>query len=614
MRGGATRLFITVGLACLGIVANQQSTAAQAPAPHTVLAIHWGPPDFPTTPLVNDAIKEALSSHDVPIDYFAEYLESDRVPPAAASEALAEYIRAKYQGRHIDVVFAIADPVLPFALDHRRELFPDAAIVFSGVVSPTDQERSSGAGVTGVLRGTAYGETLKIALDLHPGTEQVFVVARSRDHATIESARNELRGFSERVRLTYLDQPTLGGLVSAVKAVPPRSLVLFIWYAPDDPGFIPNSAEVVEQLARVSPVPIYGTNERYVGSGVVAGVVRGARETGVRMGEMALQVINGTPARDIPVESARLLTTFDWRQVRRWGIDPSRLPDNANIVFRTPTIWESYRLYIVATLIVVAAQLLLITGLLTQRAQRRRAEDATRASEATLRTSYERIRLLAGSLINAQETARAGVARDLHDDVCQGLAAVSMTVSTIKNSRGNVQDPAIQDALSKLYDDTMIVFQAIRRVSHDLHPATLRLLGLGVALKAHCAEISKRHGVQVSFKADADLGTLPFTTAVCLFRIAQESVRNAIVHGEALRVAVSVQRLGEDVVLTIADDGRGFDLDAVRKGAGGLGLVSIEERAHVVGGDVEIITGMRQGTTVRVRCPVRDDAGMMATG
>jgi signal transduction histidine kinase len=610
----ATRRLIIVGLACLGIAANQQSIAAQAAAPHTVLAIHWGPPDFPTTPLVNDAIKEALSSHDVPIDYFTEYLESDRVPAAEASQALAEYIRAKYRGRRIDVVFAVADPVLRFAIDHRRELFPDAGVVFSGVVSPTDQERSSDAGVTGVLRGTAYGETLKIALDLHPDTEQVFVVARNRDNATIGSVRNELRGFSERVKLTYMDQPTLSDLVSAVKALPPRSLVLFIWYLPDDPGFIPNSAQVVEQLARVSPVPIYGTNERYVGSGVVAGVVRGARETGVRMGEMALQIINGTPARDIPFERARLIPTFDWRQIRRWGIDPSRLPDNTNILFRTPTAWESYRSYIVATVIVVAAQLLLITGLLTQRAQRRRAEEATRTSEATLRTSYERIRLLAGGLINAQEAARAGVARDLHDDVCQGLAGVSMTISSIKSSWGNVQDPAIQDALSKLYDDTMIVFQAIRRVSHDLHPATLRLLGLGVALKAHCAEISKRHGVQVSFKADVDLGTLPFTTAVCLFRIAQESVRNAIVHGEALRLAVSVGRLGEDVVLTVSDDGRGFDLDAVRKRGSGLGLVSMEERAHVAGGDVEIVTGLRQGTTIRVRCPVREDAGMMATG
>ena len=189
-----------------------------------------------------------------------------------------------------------------------------------------------------------------------------------------------------------------------------------------------------------------------------------------------------------------------------------------------------------------------------------------------------------------------------------------MTVSSIKSSWGNVQDPAIQDALSKLYDDTMIVFQAIRRVSHDLHPATLRLLGLAVALKAHCAEISKRHGVQVSFKADVDLGPLPFTTAVCLFRIAQESVRNAITHGEALRLAVSVGRFGEDVVLTVSDDGRGFDLDAVRKSGSGLGLVSMEERAHVAGGDVEIITGLRQGTTIRVRCPVREDAGMMATG
>jgi len=107
----------------------------------------------------------------------------------------------------------------------------------------------------------------------------------------------------------------------------------------------------------------------------------------------------------------------------------------------------------------------------------------------------------------------------------------------------------------------------------------------------------------VSFAAEGSFGDLRPDVALCFFRIAQESLRNGIMHGAATRLSVSLVRSGGDVELTVTDDGRGFDLEAVRSDGSGLGLVSIEERAHAVGGDVRIITGRQQGTTIRVRGP-----------
>jgi two-component system sensor histidine kinase UhpB len=145
--------------------------------------------------------------------------------------------------------------------------------------------------------------------------------------------------------------------------------------------------------------------------------------------------------------------------------------------------------------------------------------------------------------------------------------------------------------------------QGVRQMSHDLHPASLRLVGLAGALKAHCLEVEKRHDVQVWFDVASDLGAVPPDVALCLFRIAQEALRNGAVHGEARRLDVSLVRLDGDVELTITDNGRGFDLDVVRASGKGLGLVSMEERAHMVGGCVEITTGIDRGTTVYVRVP-----------
>jgi signal transduction histidine kinase len=354
-------------------------------------------------------------------------------------------------------------------------------------------------------------------------------------------------------------------------------------------------------MVQVSPVPIYASTDLYMGTGVVGGIVRASRAQAIRLGEISRQVLNGTRPEDIPIGASPLVPMFDWRQVQRWGIDPSKLPRGSVIRFRVPSAWETYRSYIVGAIVVTTGQLLLITALLTQRARRRRAEETLRAQESTLRTAYERIRQMAGRVINAQESARASIARDLHDDVCQQLVCVSMSVNRLKTSAGRIQDAETQAALAKLEHQANNMFDGIRRLSHELHPSSLPLLGLGTTLKAYCSEVEKLHNVQVSFTSEGELRQLPSDVAVCLFRIAQEALRNAFGHGRAQRSTVSLVASGAQVELTVTDDGIGFDLDAVRRSGSGLGLVIIEERAHAVGADVHISTGAGKGTVIRVR-------------
>jgi signal transduction histidine kinase len=580
------------------------SASAQPQSPRTVLVVHWGPEEFPATPVVNAALRKALTRDvQLPVELFTEYLESDLFPVEQASPALADYIRRKYRGRAIDLVIAIADPALRFVLEHRNELFPGAPIVYSGVGMPETLSRSAGGGLTAVMRGVAYAETLRLALALHPATEQVFVVAKGSDQRSIDSVRAALEGFSQQVSLTYLSEETVARLLAAVKAAPPRSLILYIWHFQQDPGSDVNAGDVARMVAQASAVPVYGTNDDYIGSGVIGGVVRGTGETAARVGELARQILSGARAEDLPIEDARLVPILDWRQVQRWGIDPSWLPPESDIRFRVPTAWESYRSYIVGAIVVIAAQALLIAGLLTQRARRRRAEETIRAREATLRASYEQIRHLAGRVIHAEEAVRSEIARDLHDGVCQELFGVSMEVNSLKKASGHVQDAPMQQALSRLLQRALEMVEGVRRLSHRLHPASLRLVGLASALEAHCIEVERRHDVQVACRTEGDLRHIHPDVALSLFRIAQEALRNGAIHGDARRLAVSIARSGEDIELTVTDDGRGFDLEAVRQDGGGLGLVSIEERAHMIGGRLQIVASPQRGTTIRVRVP-----------
>jgi signal transduction histidine kinase len=350
-----------------------------------------------------------------------------------------------------------------------------------------------------------------------------------------------------------------------------------------------------------------------MGQGIVGGMMQSNEADGTRVGDIARRILEGTRPEEIPIAPPSLAPIFDWRQLKRWGIDMAQLPRGSQILFRTPTVWESYGWYIAGTSVVVTLQLLLIAGLLTQRTRRRRAEETIRAREASLRTSYDRIRQLAGRLINAQEAARATIAQDLHDDICQRLAMVSTTIDRLKNASGRIQDTDTQRSFTALARDTRATFETVRRLSHDLHPATLRVLGLVPAIKTHCTEVAKRHNVQVTFTTEGDLHHVPDDVAVCFFRIAQESLRNAVEHGAAQRLTVSLTRSGDDVEMTVTDDGKGFSLDAVGRDSSGVGVISMEERARAIGGSLNIASSAEGGTTIRIRAPLKPPAPTEAT-
>jgi signal transduction histidine kinase len=591
-----------VWVACTVARAQGQQPPPTA-SPQNVLTIHWSSEDYPGIPIVDSSIRAVLSSSGLAVDYFAEYLESDRLPATEAANALRDYIRHKFNGRPIHLVVAISNPAMQFALANRSSLFPDAPIVFSTTTAPTDDIRLNGPGASGVVTHLRAVETLELALRLHPRTDRVLVIAQAPDGRYATEMRTLLSTFATRVKLEYLNEDSIDRLVAGVKAAPPRSLVLFLRHSQEEPGHVLYPPQVAELVAQASPVPVYGISELYLGAGVVGGIMTVHGALGTRVGTIGLRILRGERAADIELQNVPSLPILDWRQVRRWSIDTSLIPVGTEIRFRVPTVWETYRGYIVAAASLLAVQSVLIGGLLAQRRRRRRAEQVIRANEAELRTSYERIRQLARGLINAQEAARTRIARDLHDDVCQELAALSMRISQVQHRYRSLQDATLHRSLATLQQRATALVDGVRNLSHDLHPSTLQQVGLVAALESHVVEIEQSFDVQVGVTASGDCRNLPHELALCLFRIAQEALRNAATHADARRLSVSLTCVDDHIALTIADDGAGFDLEEARRSSRGLGLVSMEERAHLVRGELRVTTRPGQGTTIQVRVP-----------
>ena len=236
--------------------------------------------------------------------------------------------------------------------------------------------------------------------------------------------------------------------------------------------------------------------------------------------------------------------------------------------------------------------------------ERRNAEDRIRESRAALEQSRRETQHLAGRLIEAQDAERARIARDLHDDVSQQLAGVSIAFSALKQRLVEYcVSEGLQQELVALQQQTLTLARNVRQLSHDLHPTVLRHLGLEKALASYCGELERSHGVVMRCGTEGDFASIGPEAGLCLYRIAQEALRNVVAHAGASRADVRLCRRDDDAEITITDDGRGFDMNDPER-CTGLGLVSITERAKITGGTISIETGLNCGTRVRATIPV----------
>jgi signal transduction histidine kinase len=289
----------------------------------------------------------------------------------------------------------------------------------------------------------------------------------------------------------------------------------------------------------------------------------------------------------------------DWRQLRRWGIDELPLPTGVTVLFREPSVWDQYKRYITGAVMLMLAQAALIAALLVQRTKRRHVEIELRGSQAKLGVSYDRIRNLSRRLLGEQEAERARIARELHDDINQQLAILSIDLDRLRSDQ--LQVPSAK-RLSRALETTQGISTSVRELSHRLHPSRLQLIGLVASLDNLRRDLSPPH-LSIAFSHREVPAEIDQDIALCLFRVAQEALGNAVKHSDASHICVDLTGGPFRLALTITDDGKGFDVDGVPNA--GLGLISMRERVESVGGILEIHATPALGTRLSVTVPTR---------
>lgn len=657
-------------------------------------------------------LETTIRSHiATPVNFYVEYLESQRFGSSNYEQGLSETLREAYSGQRFDLIVVAAYPALRFAAEFCDRMFPEVPIVFISVAPGRVQGRPLWPGVTGITIPVDVRGTLDLALRLNPDTKNVAVVAGGSEFESywLGATTEEIRRHADRLNVIKLVGLPTDQLLQRVATLPPHTIVLFQLVPQDSSHPVIGTYDVLAAIAQ--RFPTYCIHNYCFDHGAIGGSYPDSSEQGVKGGQLAARVLSGERPENIPVEhGSAVRASVDWRQLRRWNIPESTLPPGTVFLYRQPTAWERYEKYIAVGIVLIVVQTLLIVGLLWQRARKRRTEASLRESEERFRKladavpalvwmsdgnwrvtylnerrleftgaepgagfgdtwmSYihpediervvdthaqalesrqpfsqeyrlrrkngeyrwmlsvasprrdrtgafagfigsaadvtdqklaqQALEQVSGKLIEAQETERRRIARELHDDICQRLAMLTLELEQVSEG-ANGSTGRLMEIIER-YGEIALDVQAI---SHELHSSKLEYLGLVAGLRAFCQEVSQQQSVNITFSYKDVPSHLPADLSLCVFRIAQEALHNAVKHSGTTTFSVQLSGAKDEVALEVRDDGAGFDVEAA-KASRGLGLISMQERVHLVKGSLTIESKPHCGTKIIARVPV----------
>jgi len=207
------------------------------------------------------------------------------------------------------------------------------------------------------------------------------------------------------------------------------------------------------------------------------------------------------------------------------------------------------------------------------------------------------------ALIKAQEQERARVARELHDDINQRLALLTIGIEQTRQDLIGVSSCQVDHRMRELKQQLSDIAADIQAIAYDLHSSSLEYLGFVPAVRKLAEETAKRQGIQIEIKNEGVPRAVPAEISLCLFRIVQEALHNAVKHSGTKRVDVHMRKTTDQIHLTLSDSGKGFDVAAIASGQG-LGLTSMRERIRLLNGKIVIQSEPLVGTCIQAWVPL----------
>jgi PAS domain S-box-containing protein len=325
------------------------------------------------------------------VEFFTEYLDLVRFPSAEHAANLVKLLKLEFSKQKPDLIVPVSYSALQFLLGEGKELFPATPVVALFNTRRLNELKkhvatgTAGRDISGVASTDEPARTLDLALRLQPDTQRVAVLVGCSpvEKYWVDQLRQDFLPYRQRIEVDYLTGLTMKDILTRVAELPPHSIVLNTFFFEDARGQFFLEEEALDLVAGAAHVPVYAIYSNDIGHGVIGGRMTDPENAGRQIAKTAARVLSGENAARIPIEfdnSAQ--DTVDGRQLRRWHISESRLPPATLELFREPSVWERYRLLIIAVISLCILETILILALLLSMQRRKRAEKALRQEKA----------------------------------------------------------------------------------------------------------------------------------------------------------------------------------------------------------------------------------------
>jgi signal transduction histidine kinase/ABC-type uncharacterized transport system substrate-binding protein len=311
------------------------------------------------------------------IDFYNEFLQTDLFPDETSQRKFRDWVVAKYRERQPDVIIAVGPAPVKFLAGSHGRLFRDIPLIFCGTTEEQADSPVLDIQFTGIWSSLEPQRTLEAALHLQPSTQHVFVVSGGSpyDKQSDTIVRENLRTIENGPQITYLSDMEMGALLERLKRLPENSVVLYATITQDAAGrhFV-NSDQSLPMVAEAANSPVYVMSDALLGHGTVGGYVVNHAAQGQAVAESAIKILNGAKPEEIPIVMGDNRYMFDWRALRRWGLNDRILPKGSTVLYREPSIWQRYTRQIFISLFLFSL-LLFFTAFLVEQTRRRSIEE-----------------------------------------------------------------------------------------------------------------------------------------------------------------------------------------------------------------------------------------------
>ncbi|TYC48317.1 histidine kinase [Rhodobacterales bacterium] len=610
-------------LTSLAIVLCAYFPAVAAPAAtpdkgQRVLILYENESTLPAIREIAQGLHATLESSDpTGIEFYSEFLDIVRFETPAYRALISEFLQRKYAGLDIDAVAAIGPGALGFAVEDLGWINTRVPVVAGAVSKRSLEARSLPRNFFGVVSSFDVRRTAGLAARLHPDRRELVVLAGSSDFDRnwLETVRVALGPEFEGLKVSFLTGLTLDGFRQAVATLGSRSILLVLTVFEDADGrkFVPR--DVAGEILPGASAPSYSVYSSFIGTGIVGGELETFTGIGNDVGALVRRLLQGaTPEQNFVPSS--VVPILDWRQAKRWSVDPSLIPADAVLKFYNPPAWERYRWQIVLGLTIIALQSTTIFGILLVERRRKRM-----AKELAL----GRLQLAHMSRVSQLGQLSGSIAHELNQPLTSILANAEAGVRIVERD-----DPDIEEVRDIFAD----IVAADKRASETI--ANLRKLltnreiefsdfDLNVAV-ADTIKLARSELAARRTRADVVFRQEPLPVRGNFSQLQQITLNLILNACDAMSdLPASLRKIDVETglkpdgtrYLSVADAGRGMPqemreaafkpfISQTSKGMG-LGLPICRSIAMAHGGDLEFDEDRQEGVRIVLTLPKVED-------